>query len=83
MFNEKASKRRLMLLSVVICIIPVLILYFINEKKFEELSLAELETENNQVANAVDKELAKMRQTVLLLANNPAWEKYYTEPERK
>lgn len=83
MFNEKKSKRRLMLLSVVICIIPVLILYFINEKKFEELSLAELETENNQVANLVDKELAKMRQTVLLLANNPAWEKYYTEPERK
>ncbi|ANU21876.1 EAL domain-containing protein [Planococcus donghaensis] len=83
MFNEKTSKRRLMLLSVVICIVPVLILYFINEKKFEELSLAELETENNQVANLVDKELAKMRQTVLLLANNPAWEKYYTEPERK
>lgn len=76
-------KRRLMLLSIVICIVPVLILYIINEKKYEELSLAELETENNQVANLIDKELAKMRQTVLLLANNPSWEKYYTEPDRQ
>lgn len=83
MFNEKRIKRKLLLLAIALCIIPVTILYFINEKKFEEASLVELENENNQFANLLDKELAKMRQTVLLLANNPAWEKYYTEPERK
>ncbi len=83
MFNEKIMKRKLMLLSLIICIVPVLTLYIINDKKFEELALAELETENNQMANLIDKELAQMRQTVLLLANNPSWEKYYTEPDRQ
>ncbi|HJV45090.1 MAG TPA: methyl-accepting chemotaxis protein [Bacillota bacterium] len=83
MFRRISIKNKLLLISLILCLVPITALYFVNQQQIREGEVQSLMNSNTQMKNGIEAELAKMRQTVLLLASNPAWERYYTEPERK